>query len=233
MVPIETCMDHIDAVLQMIHDVSRSDIYASSYVKDKENVYNIQVCKKDEGHKLDESSVTPTFPLRIQLHRKKCIGVLCSPLTRAPPRNVRIENLECMTDFLLLHLSFGCNVARTMIYITKAMPDIPMMRIDVEAVPNIGFVFRYAARAVIMQVNPDMSTTLSYGGEVIDAPIAGAHTSAGLGDVHKEEKEDAYFEHCFCDIAEHDVISGKCIKIQHPRTKQQCAAIAEALLLLS
>ena len=59
-------------------------------------------------------------------------------------------------------------------------------------------------------------------------------TAAHIGDPAADETNDdwnQYFEHCFCDIEERDVIAGHGIKRQHPTTMLLTAAIVDSILL--
>jgi hypothetical protein len=175
-------MAHVDDVLQLIRDASGADAYRCEYAKVTRGVYEIRVYKKDNAFTLDGSMVTPVFPVRIHVRpQNRCVGFLCSPLTQADndekcyPMNIEVPigNLPCLTDFLLLHLSFGCAVARNMLYMTRAMPPMPQTNISVDIVPGVGFMFKLSGAAngaAILKINPDMSVFLRYEDKVIELP---------------------------------------------------------------
>ena len=244
MQPIDSYVEHVDGVLGLIHDACNAVVYISQ----KEEIasgYEITVTKRNEREPLCDGMVTPQFPVRMRVfcdargNVRRCVGYLCSPLLKPEGgrymmnREVPIGNLQCMTDFLLLHLSFGCAVARYMLYITEAIPKhphIPNISIDLDDAH--GFVFKYMTRCALLEIKRDMSIMLTYQGQKVAlpqlpaAPVTGINTSAAVGSV---DEEDGLFEHYFCDIDKRDVIAGKGIKTHHPTTMLLCAAIAETL----
>jgi len=249
---IHSYIDHVEGVLGLIHDACGTVVYSSkaTQIDFDAKCFEITVSKKNPMATLDENMVTPCFPVRMHVfcdkrdNVRKCIGYLCSPLLKTEGddagkrykmhREVPIGNLQCMTDFLLLHLSFGCAVARYMLYMTEAIPkhpQIPVVSIDVES--NNGFIFKYMDKHAILKIKPDMSVEVMCLGRLVALPklpkaIESVGTSASVyGDQDKEE--DNFFEHHFCDIEKRDVIAGNGIKTHHPTTMLLCAAIAETL----
>ena len=148
-------MRHVDGVLQLIRDASGADVYAANLNQQDTRHYEISISKKDAAHKLDASMVTPSFPVRMHAvcdargNVRKCTGFLCSPLPTEEDEckryrmniPVKIGNLPCMTDFLLLHLSFGCAAVRYVIYMNEAIPKHPHMpRLSVVSLSAASFV---------------------------------------------------------------------------------------------
>ena len=250
MQPFEAYTEHVDGVLGLIHEACGAVVYVSHF-KEIESGYEIAVTKKDKWAPLCDRMVTPSFPVRMRVfcnehgNVRKCVGYLCSPLVKPDGedagqnyrmnREVPIGNLQCMTDFLLLHLSFGCAVARYMLYITEAIPKHPQIpNIGIELEVNNGFVFKYNGRCAVLKIEPDMSVMLKYQGRNValpelPAPSAAIDTGASVNGGAREEDDDGLFEHYFCDIEKRDVIAGKGIKTHHPTTMTLCAAIAETL----
>jgi hypothetical protein len=253
---INSYIDHVEGVLGLIHDSCGTVLYSckAAQLDFDDKRYEITVSKKDPMAPSDENMVTPCFPVRIHVfcdkrdNVRKCIGYLCSPLLQPDGedagkrykmhREAPIGNLQCMTDFLLLpwHLSFGCAVARYMLYTgmieaIPKQPQIPGVSIDVES--KNGFIFKYMDRHAILKINPDMSVGVMYLGRLVALPtlpkaIGSVDTSSSVyGDDYKEE--DNFLEHHFCDIEKRDVIAGNGIKTHHPTTMLLCSAIAETL----
>ncbi len=243
--------EHVDGVLGLIHDACDAVVYIS-HCAPIESGYEITVTKKDKWAPLCDGMVTPRFPVRMHVfcdergNVRKCVGYLCSPLLKPDgedagkryrmDREVPIGNLQCMTDFLLLHLSFGCAVARYMLYITEAIPKHPQIpTIGIELEVSNGFVFKYNGRCAVLKIERDMSVMLKYQDRKVALPelpsASGAiDTGASVnGGAMKRDEEDGLFEHYFCDIEKRDVIAGKGIKTHHPTTMLLCAAIAETL----
>ena len=245
MQPIDSYVEHVDGVLGLIHDACNAIVYISQ----KEEIasgYEITVTKRNEREPLCDGMVTPQFPVRMRVfcdargNVRRCVGYLCSPLLKPEGgrymmnREVPIGNLQCMTDFLLLHLSFGCAVARYMLYMIEAIPkhpQIPNFSIDLEA--KNGFIFKYMDRRAMLKIERDMSVMLMYQGRSValpELPVAnGVIDTSATVDGTGPEEEDDLFEHYFCDINKRDVIAGKGIKTHHPTTMMLCAAIAETL----
>ena len=245
----DSYVDHVGGVLGLIHDACDAVVY-SHHSRKIASGYEISVTKKDERATLCESMVTLHFPVRMRVvcdkndNVRKCVGYLCSPLLKpdgedagkrySMHREVAIGNLQCMTDFLLLHLSFGCAVARYMLYMIEAIPkhpQIPNFSIDLEA--KNGFIFKYMDMRAVLKIERDMSVMLMYQGRPValpELPVANGviDTSASVDGTGPEEEDDL-FEHYFCDINKRDVIAGKGIKTHHPTTMLLCAAIAETL----
>jgi hypothetical protein len=252
---VQSYTEHVDAVLSLVHGACDAVVYTSSCSGGRRDAtgfkrFEIAVSKKDPNDVLCENMVTPCFPVRIHVfcdgrgNVRKCIGYLCSPLLKPDgddagkryqmDREVPIGNLQCMTDFLLLHLSFGCAVARYMLYMTEAIPkhpQIPCVSIDFET--KNGFIFKYNDTHAILKIKRDMSIELMYLGRSVALPtppaaIGAADTRGSLYGLEEKEDDDL-FEHYFCNIEKRDIIAGNGIKTHHPTTMLLCSAIAETL----
>jgi hypothetical protein len=251
---LESYVTHVDSVLRLIYDASGADLYSSrvTEIDKRKHHYEISVSKKDPGNTLCASMVTPRFPVRIHVFcgsrgsASKCVGFLCSPLLKTEgndagkgfPMNIEVSigDMQSMTDFLLLHLSYGCAAARYMLYMMEAMPKHPQIpTISIDVASKQGFVFKFGERSATLKIKPDMSVALSCNDREIALPklrngVSAADTSTGLyGGINEDAEWNKYLEHQFCGAPDRDVGEGSGIKTHHPTTMTLCAAIVESL----
>ena len=180
---VEGFKRHVKEVVELIGVVTGSDWYTvtmtrRSGAEHSATIHELCVNKKAGATSLNVHSVTPIFPVRLQLYsdstdtsaRKmvvRCTGTLCSPLLSEvdqklyrPCLNVPIGSVASLTDFLCLHLCFGFSVVRGMMCTASALKVVDAeidKDLQIEPLVDKGFLITYKkSRKVTLKINENM-----------------------------------------------------------------------------